>query len=51
MNDLQQVKKTIRFKLKSMTQDAKWRHRPLLKQQLEDLTFLFELLERETEDG
>lgn len=51
MSDLQQVQKTIRFKLRAMTQDAQRRHRRALKQQLEDLTHLFELLERETEDG
>lgn len=51
MNDLQQVQKSIRFKLQVMTQDAQRRHRRALKQQLEDLTHLFELLERETENG
>ena len=51
MNDLQQVRKTIRFKLNAMTLDANRRHRRGLKQQLEDLTHLFELLETETENG
>ena len=51
MNDLQQVQKSIRFKLNAMTLDANRRHRRGLKQQLEDLTHLFELLERETENG
>ena len=51
MNDLQQGQKKIRFKLQVMTQDAQRRHRRALKQQLEDLTHLFELLERETENG
>jgi len=51
MNDLQQVRKTIRFKLNVMTLDANRQHRRGLKQQLEDLTHLFELLERETENG
>jgi len=51
MNDLQQVQKRIRFKLRAMTQDAQRRHRRALKQQLEDLTHLFELLEREAENG
>ncbi len=51
MNDLQQVQKKIRFKLRVMTQDVQRRHRRALKQQLEDLTHLFELLERETENG
>jgi len=51
MNDLQQVRKTIRFKLNAMTLEANRRHRRALKQQLEDLTHLFELLEKETENG
>ena len=34
MNDLQQVRKTIRFKLNAMTLDANRRHRRGLKQQL-----------------
>ena len=45
MTEVQQILKALKHRAAGMVADAKQRHRPGLKQQAEEITYLLEMLE------
>ena len=51
MNNIPQIRKTIKHRLHGMSTEATSRNRYGLQQQLEEIGYLFEMLEREVAEG